>query len=568
MPQSQANSAPEVTLILEVDSSLDRVLSAADPLHEAVRRGILQGLVELLKTLGIPGVPAVKIIALNGNTLPADKVMRVSANGKLCRYPDELLRYVHSYVCGSYLDPEAKPQKILEWLKNLSDQSETANLDHERLVEFLSLACLEIIKRQPSVLLGLSQLQVYIASLSPLTDIDPGRWLPEPTWLFPILSKVLNLKISIADKQKVVNTLRQANEKSWEDACEDLIVVLRPDVVEIHLPREYLKQLTTVDTGNRVGQFPFLRDGLFVELGVFYPTFRFVLVDNFKANSFAFKINQLTTLPVIGLQLDTCLVNDTSERLRLLNNIQASATSNPATGQPGSIIEWSYKGELESKGLTTWDQMGYLILSFAVTLRKNSACFVHREVVQHQLERVNLVFPALIKAVQSKVSVEEMTRVLRDLVAEEISVHNMRRILEHLLDYDYSSTGVNLTAFIRTGLKRQISHKYARGTNTLVTYLLHSEIERLLEHQSATSSEPEGADQPEDQRDRILKAIQTEVAYLPPTAMVPNILTSLKVRPALREVLASEFPRISAVAYEEISADINVQPIARISPGQ
>src|SRR5215469_5445464 len=106
MPERQANTAPEVTLILEVDSSLGRVLSAADPLHEAVRRGILQELVELLKTLGIPGVPAVKITALNGNTRLADKVMRVYVNGKLCRYPDELLRHVHSYVCGSNLDPE------------------------------------------------------------------------------------------------------------------------------------------------------------------------------------------------------------------------------------------------------------------------------------------------------------------------------------------------------------------------------------------------------------------------------------------------------------------------------
>src|SRR5262245_61461932 len=120
MPESQANTAPEVTLILEVDSSLDRVLSAADPLHKAVHRCILQGLVELLKTLGVPGVPAVRISPLNGNTRRADKVMRVYVNGKLCRYPDELLRHVYSYVCGSHLDPEAKPQKILDWLKKLS----------------------------------------------------------------------------------------------------------------------------------------------------------------------------------------------------------------------------------------------------------------------------------------------------------------------------------------------------------------------------------------------------------------------------------------------------------------
>jgi|SRR5262245_12273078 len=72
--------------------------------------------------------------------------------------------------------------------------------DHRILAEFFTLTCLEIIKREPSVLLGEAQASVYLASLATLTN---GLDLPptDPNWLRPILADVLDLKISIADQR-------------------------------------------------------------------------------------------------------------------------------------------------------------------------------------------------------------------------------------------------------------------------------------------------------------------------------------------------------------------------------
>src|SRR5512132_2203801 len=68
---------------------------------------------------------------------------------------------------------------------------------------------------------------------------------------------------------------------------------------------------------------------------VLYPHFRFVVDERLKPNGVAFRINYLTTLPILCPRPDQCLVNDTVERLRLMK-VEGLPTTNPATWQPGA----------------------------------------------------------------------------------------------------------------------------------------------------------------------------------------------------------------------------------------
>ncbi len=415
-------------------------------------------------------------------------------------------------------------------------------------------------------------------------------WPPDPSWLFPVLKAVLDLRISIADKRSVAKVLGKAQERSQEDIIEDLTSSLRPNIIEIQLPLDYLKQITTFDQEKGIDSFTSLRTGLFEELGMRYPNFHFVVVENVKPNSFAIKINHLTMLPMIGLRSDQCLVNDTVERLRLMN-IQGTVTSNPATDMEGSLIDLSHQDVAVGVDLTKWNQLEYLMLTFAAILRANSKCFLHLQAIQDQLDQLKLIYPALITAVNSKVPVIQITRALRALVAEEISIKNLKLILERLLEYNYSlaetsrrsatdntpttseqpndvrfNGSLDLLSFVRSGMKHQIGQKYSRGTRTIVVYLLDREIEELLlNHQSLESGETWRTKLDDRERDRILDAIRAEMAYLPPTAMRPAILTTADVRASLREIIAPELPRVFVISYPDLPSNMNVQPVARIS---
>jgi type III secretion protein V len=59
--------------------------------------------------------------------------------------------------------------------------------------------------------------------------------------------------------------------------------------------------------------------------------------------------------------------------------------------------------------------------------------------------------------------------------------------------------------------------------------------------------------------------VSDEVGNLPPTAASPVILTTMEIRKILRVLIEKEFPSLAVLSYQELSPDMNIQPIARIS---
>lgn len=580
--EENEDDAPRLMFSLQVHSALQRITTPGDPLNEAAHRALVQELSGLMETLGIPGKPAVSIKALEG-PLPAGRFMRVSVEDRPLRYPDELVQSVYCWLNSCVFTTDITLADILAWLSTISEASEA---DHHTVATFLSQMSLEIIKAQPSVLLGQSQLEAYRNSL-PIQSIEKsGKWPPDPSWLLPILSQVLSLKISIADKQSVADILARNFERSWLDVSEELIDALHPNGVEIHLQEDYIRELTTIDSDNRVGLLAFLRDGLFGELGVVYPEFRLVPDAQLAPRQFTFKLNHLACVRQVGLGPEECLVNDTPDRLKEFQ-ISANPAGNPATGQANSIAKIEDKRALETRGFTTWDGMGYLILSLAAVLRRSSSCFIDRGFTEGLLSLAGSAFPALITTVRSAVSVERITAVLRNLVSEELSVRNSRVILERLVDFQLRrlpgsrlvlddapveagnpTAEVNvteLTEFVRAGMKREISGKYSKERNTMVVYLLDRGIEQLLERHIGLGSDGRTFSEIEtDQEERIQEAVRREIAMLPVNSELPLILTTEHCRWALRKTIAHQFPRIRVVAFQELIPSLNVMPIARI----
>jgi type III secretion protein V len=326
-----------------------------------------------------------------------------------------------------------------------------------------------------------------------------------------------------------------------------------------------------VDSRQDGGRFlyeliPFMRDGLFVELGVRFPGVRARGNPSLPPGSYTIQINEV---PVVTGQatLGHILVNDTVERLKLMN-VQGFEAVNPATRQPAAWVAEQNKEMLEAAGLTTWDVPGYMILHMAAVLRRHAREFVGVQEVQSMLDQLEKAFPAVVKEVVPKiVNVLKLTDIVGRMVEEEISTRDLRAILQALAEYaQVESDNVMLTEHVRSALKRYVSHKYARGTNTLVVYLLDPQIEDAIRTAiKRTSAGVHLALEP-DIAQEIVQAVKQECGHLPPTAQRPVILTAMDIRRFVRKLLEYEFnPPFSVVSYQELSPDLNIQPVARIS---
>ena len=359
---------------------------------------------------------------------------------------------------------------------------------------------------------------------------------------------------------------RIQSQRIQEGQAQQMLPVVTPIALEV--AADLIPLVEDQGEGSRfLGEMiPMMRDGLFYELGVRFPGIRVRGNESdMPPGSYLIMINEIPL--VMGtVSQDKILVNDTVERLRLLN-IDGESATNPANGNECAWVDARFQEVAEQAGLTTWDATGYMVLHLSSVLRKNGAEFVGIQETMNMLEQLEQAFPALVKETVPKVvSPFQLTDILRRLIEEEISIRDLRSILQALAEWgQVEHDTVMLTEYVRAALKRYISHKYTRGQNTLIVYLLDPQIEETVRSSiQHTSSGSYLALEPEITQE-ILSAVRTEVGSLPPTAQTPVILTTMEIRRYFRKLVELEFPHLAVLSYQELSPDMNIQPIARIS---
>jgi len=330
-----------------------------------------------------------------------------------------------------------------------------------------------------------------------------------------------------------------------------------------------------------------MQDGLFVELGILLPNLKTEIDERLEGHEFQLQINDLRLPPLPGLEPDQTLVADTVERLALLN-VTGEKAFNPTNGLESAIIRGvKAANTCRQASLTTWGPTGFVILSISAEIRRHAGALLTQDLLEFMMGQVAQVHPALVKAVLTRFELAELTPILRDLLDEEISIGDLHAILEGLLALNGATTAdlskyivffpytLNLcqltvaaqgralqaddcSNYVRTFLKRYISHKYTRGQSSLLVYLIDPEIEARLNQIEAQSLNLE-------ERTQLIDGVLNEAVYSP--SSTPVILTSIETRRLLRKLIEREFPWLAVLSYQELAPELNIQSIARISWG-
>jgi type III secretory pathway component EscV len=343
-------------------------------------------------------------------------------------------------------------------------------------------------------------------------------------------------------------------------ALEPDVPSLAADAIDLLVEPGYLRELSYLDA--TATTFAFMREGLFVELGLPVPAVRLVADPSLRPNGFAVRVGYKRAVPWIGLPAGTLLVNATAERLGFLA-LDAQDATIPASRQPAALVRAADAQTLEASGLTTWDQLGYLVLVLAEGVRRNAHVLLTRKVLSETLGRLEPAFPVLTQAVRDQDGLDVMLPALQDLLEDQVSIRNMPRIIELLLHHEAlqeEEPDVNLVSTLRRGLADEIGFKFARGTATLVAYILDPAIEEEVVEAAADPRWPYT-----ELADEIRAILAAELSHLPRTAETPIVLTRDDVRVGLRSALRVGLPRISVLGYGDLLPSRNVQPVARLS---
>jgi type III secretion protein V len=308
---------------------------------------------------------------------------------------------------------------------------------------------------------------------------------------------------------------------------------------------------------------PRMRHALYQDLGVRFPGVHVrtesptLAVDEYAV--------QLNEVPITKgkIFLKHLLVGESEETLKRYNVPFKAGKS--SLGMPSNWVESQYQEILDRAQIKYWDPLHVMILHLSRFYRQYASEFLGIQEVRGILEFVEKSFPDLIKEVTRLVPLQKLTEILRRLIQEQISIKDLRTILESLSEWAQTEKDtVLLTEYVRSSLKRYISYKYALGQNVLAVYLLDPEIEDMVRGAIKQTSAGSYLALDPDSTQLIVQAMRNIIAPTPPEGQPPVLLTAIDVRRFVRKLIEGEFPDLPVVSYQEIVPEIRIQPLGRI----
>jgi type III secretion protein V len=206
-----------------------------------------------------------------------------------------------------------------------------------------------------------------------------------------------------------------------------------------------------------------------------------------------------------------------------------------------------------------------LLIELLPTLERRAQDFLGLSEAQGLLDELEQLAPASVRQVVPKpINLVQLTDILRRLVEERVSIRDLRAILEALsLVGAAEKDPLTLAEFVRSQLRRPITHSLTRGARELSVLLLDSHIEESV--RGAITRTPAGsflALAPVATRD-ILTAVRRAINNHAADAAPVVLLTQPDIRRYVRKLLEPDLPDVRVISYAELLPEVAIKPLGR-----
>lgn len=344
-----------------------------------------------------------------------------------------------------------------------------------------------------------------------------------------------------------------------KEAIEEAFSVTVPLMLDISTsiqnsidPEELNKQLINI------------RKALYHDLGAPFPGIHLRLNDSLPAGNYRIMIQEV---PVSEgtLKYKHLLVREDPENLDILGIPYVEEPSFLPNIRSIWVDEKLQKRLDDAKipYMTTSEILSYHI---SFVLKKYSGDFVGIQETKFLLEKMEATFPEIVREVQRVLPIQKIAEVFQRMVQEDISIRNLRTLLQALIDWGQKEKDpVLLTEYARAALKRYISYKFSGGKNILAVYLLDPATEETIRKAvRQTSGGNYLALDPQTAKE-FVNAVKEEVGDLSKTTEKPVLLTSMDIRRYVRKLIEMELYELPVLSHQELTEEITIQPLGKIS---
>jgi len=238
--------------------------------------------------------------------------------------------------------------------------------------------------------------------------------------------------------------------------------------------------------------------------------------------------------------------------------LPGTPTTDPAFGLPAVWVDVSLREQAQIAGYTVVDAGTVVATHLNHLMHRHAAALLGRQEVQQLLDHVGKEAPKLVEDLVPKtVSLAQLQKLLRGLLAEEVPIRDMRNIIETLAENaprlaaaNPAGTGPDsgeLLSLARAALGRAITQQWFPGEGELRVIGLDPRLERVLTQALATS----GALEP-GLAESLLNEAQRAVQAQENQGDAPVLVVPPPLRWPLSRFLRHHLPQIGVLSNLEI----------------
>ncbi|MFG6176470.1 flagellar biosynthesis protein FlhA [Halomonas sp. THAF12] len=333
----------------------------------------------------------------------------------------------------------------------------------------------------------------------------------------------------------------EAPEASWED-------VQLVDTLGLEVGHRLIPMVDAQQKGELLGRIKSVRKKFAQEVGFLPPVVH--IRDNLELAPNAYtlslkgaEIGRAEAFPGRWLAIDPGQVS---------GELSGTPTEDPAFGLPAVWIDTEQREHAQVYGYTVVDASTVVATHLNHLLHRHAAEMLGRQEVQKLLDKLGEDHKPLVEEVVPKaISLTVLQRILQHLLDEDVSIRDMRTILDALAEHaPQQQDPGELTALVRVALGRAITQQWFAGHQTLNVMGLDGQLEQVL-HQAMNGSgalEPGLAQTLMDQAEQALA--RHEASGEPPVLVVQHSL-----RPVLARFLRRRLHHLAVMSQAEIPDD-------------
>jgi len=307
-----------------------------------------------------------------------------------------------------------------------------------------------------------------------------------------------------------------------------------------------------------------VRELMLRELGVALPRVRVRISDKLPARGYEVLLFEI---PAARAQThEHLLALEERQRLEALGARPLAQAEVTGLTDAAWTVDQRHAGVLEEADppVQLVDAATQMTLHLGQVLRARAADFVGIQQTRDMLDNLEISHPSLVsEVVPRRVSLATLSEVLSALVAEQISIRDLRLILEALA----ASAGDDpaaLAEHVRRALARTISFTFGGADGTLRALVLDPSVEGVV--RDAIKETARGSSltlEPGLSRD-LVAAVE---GSLPDDAGdAPVLLAHADLRRHLRQLIQHDLPRVRVLAFEELIPEVEVETVGVVRP--